>query len=155
MRLRSEAFLSGGEIPRRHTGDGGDISPSFKWEGAPANTVEFALTAEDPDAGSDSPFVHWLLYKIPGEDEGVPEGIPAQLKLEDPSGAVQGKNSFGSMGYRGPYPPKSAGQHRYRFTLYALKKELSVPAGADITALKKALEPNIIEKIELIGMYRR
>lgn len=154
MRLRSEAFLSGGEIPKRHTGDGGDISPSFRWEGAPTNTIEFALVCDDPDAG-DTPWVHWILYKIPGEDEGVPEALPAQLKLEDPSGAVQGKNTFGTIGYKGPYPPKGSGTHHYRFTLFALRKELSVPAGADLPTVKKALEPHVIDKAELTGVYTR
>ena len=155
MRLRSEAFLSGGEIPKRHTGDGEDFSPSLRWDGVPANAIELAVVVDDPDASASSPLVHWVVYKIPGEDEGIPEGVPPQPKLEDPTGAAQGKNAFGSIGYRGPLPPKGAGQHRYRFTLYALKKELTVPAGIDLAALRKAMDPHVLEKAELTGMYGR
>ena len=152
MRLRSEAFLSGGEIPKRHTPAGGDTSPSFRWDGAPPQAIEYVLICDSPDAPG-GPAIHWILYKIPGEDEGVPEGIPPQLKLEDPCGAVQGKNSFGTVGYRGPVPPARGEKAAfYRFSLFALKKELSLPAGADFAAIRKSLDSLIIDRAELVGV---
>ena len=67
--------------------------------------------------------MHWVIYKIPPDAKGLPEGVPAKPKLEEPAGALQGKNSWTSgqtIGYRGPLPPPKHGRHRYFFRLYAL-----------------------------------
>ncbi len=34
--IESTAFASGQPIPRRHTGDGEDLSPPLDWSGVPA-----------------------------------------------------------------------------------------------------------------------
>jgi Raf kinase inhibitor-like YbhB/YbcL family protein len=154
FRLRSEAFLSGGSIPRRHTGDGEDLSPSLRWENLPERTAEIALVMDDPDAPGGT-WVHWILYKIPAEEPGIPENIPQHSKLEEPHEALQGKNSWGTVGYRGPLPPKGHGSHHYRFTVYALDREISVPPELDKEALLKAMAGHVIASAELVGVYER
>jgi phosphatidylethanolamine-binding protein (PEBP) family uncharacterized protein len=45
--------------------------------------------------------------------------------------------------------------HRYFFWLYALRKQLDLPAGASYEQLKSEMNAWIIEDAELIGTYAR
>lgn len=155
FRLRSEAFLSGGSIPRRHTGEGDDISPSLRWENLPANTAELALVVDDPDAPTPEPWVHWVIYKIPPDEPGIAENVPLVSKLDEPYHTLQGKNSWGSVGYRGPLPPKGHGTHHYRFILYALDQELTLAPELEKAALLKAMAGHVLANAELVGVYER
>ena len=74
-------------MPVRHTGDGADVSPPLKWDGAPANAKSFALICDDPDAPRGT-WVHWVIYKIPADAKGLPEGVARKPKPTEPAGAV-------------------------------------------------------------------
>src|SRR5687768_6163799 len=79
MQLASTAFQPGAAIPRKHTGDGEDLSPGFYWRDPPAGTRSFALFCHDPDAPLVTPlgdygFVHWVLYNIPASATKLEEG---------------------------------------------------------------------------------
>ena len=50
MQLTSTAFDAGGPIPRRHTGEGEDVSPAMNWSDLPDGTRSLALICHDPDA---------------------------------------------------------------------------------------------------------
>ena len=50
LTLSSQAFANGGDIPRRHTCEGEDVSPDLKWSDVPANTRSLVLIVDDPDA---------------------------------------------------------------------------------------------------------
>lgn len=158
MQLSSSAFAPGGAIPRRYTGEGEDISPPLQWTGLPTGTQELALICDDPDAPTPEPWVHWVLYKIPPQTTGLPEGLPKTAQLSHPPGAMQGKNSWttGQMiGYRGPMPPPGHGVHHYHFTLYALDAPLSIQPGETKKNLLKKMEGHILAAAELIGTYQR
>src|SRR5437870_4379372 len=68
LTVTSSAFQSGDTLPKDYTADGKNVSPPISWTGAPATTREFALILDDTDAnfGGRGPFVHWVIYKIPG-----------------------------------------------------------------------------------------
>ena len=68
---------------------------------------------------------------------------------------MQGKNSWGSIGYRGPAPPKGHGVHHYRFRLYALDAPLKVAAGVDKVELLSAMQGHVLAEAELVGIYQR
>ncbi len=155
VRIRSEAFLSGGAIPRRHTGEGDDISPSIRWDRLPENAMELALICDDPDASAEKPWVHWVIYNITADEVGIPEGVPTSPKVDEPFGALQGRNSWNSVGYRGPMPPPGSGIHRYRFRLYVLNTELTVAPELDKDQLLKAMQGKVIAQVELVGTYSR
>lgn len=160
MKLESPAFAHMSPIPKDHTEDGKDISPELRWSDPPAGTREFALICDDPDAPSPrrpapQPWVHWVIYGIPADVRELPAGIPRQEKLEKPAGARQGKNSWGTIGYRGPAPPRGSGRHRYVFTLYALDQAVALGPGATKTELLKAMEGHILATAEWIGTYER
>jgi Raf kinase inhibitor-like YbhB/YbcL family protein len=157
LHLTSPAFAAGQPIPRRHTGDGEDLSPPLSWSGLPVGTRELALIVDDPDAPTPEPWVHWLIYKIPAtESEGsLSEGIVPTSQLQDPAGACQGLNSWNTAGYRGPLPPRGHGSHRYQFRLYALDRRLTLGPNLDKARLLAAIKPHLLGQAELTGIYER
>ncbi|HKK66189.1 MAG TPA: YbhB/YbcL family Raf kinase inhibitor-like protein, partial [Clostridia bacterium] len=68
-------------------------------------------------------------------------------------GGMQGKNSFGKVGYGGPCPP--GGTHRYFFTLYALDIQLDVSPGLDKQELLNTIGGHVLGKAQLMGTYER
>ncbi|MHB0980266.1 MAG: YbhB/YbcL family Raf kinase inhibitor-like protein [Thermoleophilia bacterium] len=153
--IDSSSFAHGGAIPRRYTGDGEDVSPPLKWTGIPEGARELALIVDDPDAPRAEPWVHWVVYKIPADADGLGEDAAGSNGAALPAGALQGRNDFGATGYGGPAPPRGHGTHHYHFTLYALDIPLDVAPGADKLGLLTAMEGHILARGELVGTYER
>ncbi len=149
--LKSAAFAHGGDIPKKFTCDGTDVSPALSWGDAPQKTASIALIADDPDAPVGT-WVHWVLYDLPASARELRDNVPKKQELE--SGARQGKNDFGRIGYGGPCPPPGPA-HRYFFKLYALDGKLNLKAGASKAELEKALKGHILAQAELMGKYKR
>ena len=149
--LTSEAFGDDEWIPARFTCDGENVSPPLAWEGAPAETTAYALIMDDPDAPGGT-FTHWVLFDLPAETRGMPEGVETS---ERPLvGGVQGGNDADSIGYAGPCPPSGL-PHRYRFTVYALDVPVSLDPGAKKQEVLDAMEGHILARAELVGTYGR
>ena len=70
-----------------------------RWGAPPDGTRTFALVMDAPGRT----WVHWALYDLPAGVRELPQGIPADAELA--SGARQGRNDFGKLGYGGPCPP--------------------------------------------------
>ncbi len=155
MTIESPAFANNESIPARYTDDGANVSPELKWSGVPEGAKELALIGDDPDAPSTQPWVHWVIYKIPPDTKGLPQDVAKRERLSEPAGAFQGKNSWKSIGYRGPAPPPGHGVHHYHFKLYALDTALDVEPGLDKAALLKAMQYHIRAQGELVGTYQR
>jgi len=151
IQLTTTAFTDGNPIPTEFTCDGSDVSPELKWTGVPASTKSLALICDDPDAPSGT-FVHWVIYGIPPGENQLPKAVPSTPTLD--SGARQGKNGFGTTGYRGPCPPRG-GPHRYFFRLYALDAAIDAPAGASRAQIDGAMKGHIIAQGQLMGKYQR
>ncbi|OUL18477.1 YbhB/YbcL family Raf kinase inhibitor-like protein [Nostoc sp. 106C] len=152
MEIRSSAFFIGNTIPFKYTCDGDDISPPIYWEDPPQGTQSFALILDDPDAPKQT-FTHWVVYNIPADNRELPEGITQEPKLKN--GGVQGKNSFGKLGFGGPCPPPKHGAHRYFFKIFALDQSLDLPPGATKEELLQAMEGHVLDKAEVMGRYAR
>jgi len=155
IKLQSPSFMNNAVIPMKFTGDGEDVSPALTWLNLPAGVKELALICDDPDAPTPEPWVHWVICKIPADAKGLPESIAKTASLAEPKGALQGKNSFGKIGYGGPAPPKGHGVHHYHFKLYALDVSLSVASGVDKKGLLGAMKGHILAQGELVGTYQR
>ncbi len=155
MMIKSDAFRALQPIPVKHTEDGDDVSPALSWSNVPPLAKELALICDDPDAPTEEPWVHWLIYKIPATATGLAENIQKSERLPPPLKSLQGKNSWHTIGYRGPAPPKGHGVHHYHFKLYALSTPLSLGPGADKAALLKAMSGSILAEAELVGTYER
>ena len=150
--LTSIAFAHNGEIPPPYTCDGRDVSPPLAWSGVPTGTKSLALIVDDPDAPDPKAprmtWVHWLLYNLPSDCNGLPEGAK-QL----PKGALEGINDWKRTGYGGPCPP--IGRHRYFHKLYALDAvlpDLRRPAKAK---LDQAMKGHVLAQADLVGTYSR
>jgi Raf kinase inhibitor-like YbhB/YbcL family protein len=149
--LSSESFLAGGDIPVRHTCEGGDKAPALAWRGAPPGTRSFVLIVDDPDAPDPKAprmtYVHWIAYDLPATTTKLPEGGAL------PPGARDGLNDWNRPGYGGPCPP--IGRHRYFFKLYALDVEL----GDLGTPTKHEIEPrmkgHVLGHAEIMGTYAK
>lgn len=151
LRITSSAFSPGAAIPPRYTADGADRSPPLDWSGEPQGTASFALVCDDPDAPRGD-WVHWVLFNLPADVHQLPEHAQADGTLS--SGARQGRNDFGKLGYGGPSPPPGT-PHRYVFTLYALDAALPLPAGASRAELLQATAGHVLAQASVTGTYRR
>jgi Raf kinase inhibitor-like YbhB/YbcL family protein len=151
LEIKSPAFQNGADIPRRHTCDGGDVSPALSWIGAPNGTKAFALVADDPDAPGGT-WVHWVIYDLPANAKELAEGVAATETTA--GGAKQGVNDFRKIGYGGPCPPPGS-PHRYFFRLYALDAETNLKPRATKQQLLDAIKGHIVAEAELMGKYGR
>lgn len=157
IEVTSSAFAHGERIPSKYTGEGADISPPLSWSGVPEEAKELALICDDPDAPTAQPWVHWVIYRIPVETSGLPEGIDRKARLTQMPGVLQGKNSWPrgqNIGYRGPMPPPGA-EHRYFFKLYALEAKLAVEPGLDKSTLLQEMQGHVLSEGQLMGTYQR
>ncbi|WP_292037887.1 YbhB/YbcL family Raf kinase inhibitor-like protein [Massilia sp. UBA6681] len=152
--LASSDFSARSSIPVEHTCDGADRSPSLSWSGAPAAAKSFALVIDDPDAPDPAApkmtWVHWVLYNIPPEANGLSGGVP---EAELPRGTRSGLNDWKRTAYGGPCPP--VGRHRYFHKLYALDVVLPDLGHPTKKQLEQAMLGHILEQCELVGTYER
>ena len=117
----------------------------MSWTAPPTGSRSLALILDDPDAPGGR-FIHWLAWGIPPDAGGLAEGKAAPL---------EGRNDFGTVGYRGPCPPRGRGPHRYRFRLHALGEELRLTSGTGVAELERVLTGNLLAAAELVGTYER
>ena len=153
-------FAQGATIPERFAEDS-DTSPCLRWSDVPEGTKSFALSVTDPDLpeefGFPRSFAHWLVYDIPARTRELPEGASRSQAM--PGGARELNSDFVTFkipgfgkGWGGPWPPDR--QHRYVFTLYALKvPSLSLPDDADLTDFAAAVTPVAIDQALFTAVY--
>ncbi len=154
LKIESRAFSGEGRIPKKFTCEGQDLSPPLEWSGVPADARSLVLIVDDPDAPDPKAprmtWVHWVLYNIPAEADGLAEGIAPQAL---PAGTREGLNDWKRTGYGGPCPP--VGRHRYFHKLYALDTRLAgldAPTKAQVEA---AMQGHVIARAELVGTYAK
>ena len=142
--LESSAFQHAEAIPDRHTCKGEDVAPPLRWTNVPEGTRSLALIVDDPDAPG-GVFTHWIAWGLD----------PADGLGEDDAAPREGRNGFGTTGYRGPCPPPGDGRHRYVFRLYALDEEPELGAGAGKAELEQAIAGHVLMTAELVGTFER
>ena len=111
-------------------------------EDIPKEAQSLSLIVDDPDAPMGT-WVHWVVFDIPITNRIRKNSIPGR----------QGINDFGRENYGGPCPP--SGTHRYFFRICALDEKLNLKEGITKGALEKAMQPHILDKAELVGLYKR
>jgi Raf kinase inhibitor-like YbhB/YbcL family protein len=81
MKLTSPAFAHEGPIPKKYTCEADDVSPPLEWSDVPRQAKSLALIVDDPDAPDPAnpkrTWVHWVMYDIPPDAEGIEEGAPS------------------------------------------------------------------------------
>lgn len=153
MQLKSPAFADGGQIPRRFTCDGDDVSPPLEWSGAPPQTKSFVLLCDDPDAPAGT-WRHWAAYDIPPNRTGLEEGAGRPGPGRD---FKHGVNDFHKSGYGGPCPPHRHGVHHYHFRLLALASGALPAPRIEPTYEEVEHEARklLLAEAVLIGTYQR
>jgi Raf kinase inhibitor-like YbhB/YbcL family protein len=141
--LATTAWAPGGEIPRRHTCDGEDVSPPFALFAPPAGAAELALVVTDLD----NDFIHWIVAGIPPLTTSLAEG-------ELPAGAIVATNSSGTADWVGPCPP-SGEEHTYEFALYALAAPSGTTSGSEAEAVVASITAEPLETSTITGSYER
>lgn len=142
--VKSSAFENNENIPPQYTCDGDNINPPLEISGVNGSVKSLALIVDDPDAPTGT-WTHWIVWNIHPKTATIEEE-------EKPEG-VEGENSSGEIGYRGPCPP--SGTHRYFFKIFGLDTVLKLEKGSGIKDVEDAMEGHVIQKGELVGLYKR
>lgn len=144
MILISPNFKHNEKIPVQFTGDDKDINPELEIKEIPEKTKSLVLIVEDPDALVGT-WTHWVVFNINPDIKRV-------FKNSVPENGIQGQNSWGKNNYKGPKPP--SGTHRYFFKIFALDTKIGLDQGASKEEIERAIKNHILDKAELIGVYR-
>ena len=142
MEITSPAFRHNEYIPAKYTCEGKDINPALVISGIPQGAKSLALIMDDPDAPI-GVWVHWVVFDIPVIARIEENSVPGKL----------GVTNSGRNNYHGPCPP--SGTHRYFFKIHALDTLLGLKEGVSKGQLEKAMQGHILDKAELIGLYKR
>jgi Raf kinase inhibitor-like YbhB/YbcL family protein len=155
-------WTPGAEIPLKYTQAGDEVSPAHSWDNVPEAVASFVLLVHDVSApagqGADD-LLHWMMWNIPGDSRGLPEGVAHGPQRED--GARQ--LSVSGPYYRGPGAPATGPAHVYVFELYALDETINIPAipaqGVSVaqarTAVMEAMVGHIRGKAVTAGTFKR
>lgn len=149
--IDSPVFHHQDSIPTAYTCEGRDLAPPLSWQNAPTGAKSLVLIVDDPDAPDPRApkltWVHWLVYNLPVDSTGLPEGGAL------PAGAKSALNDWQREGYGGPCPP--IGRHRYFHKLYALDTVLPDLGKANKAALEQAMKGHVLAETQLIGTYEK
>ena len=142
-----------GFLQTEFTCEGTDSSPHIAWNDVPSDTQSIAVVAEDLDlAGAVAS--HWIVWGLPPDTRELPEGASGSGAL--PVGAVEGINTYGEPGYKGPCPPpkvtpystgcepKGFQSNPYRWSVYAIENEVSLGPDATRDDLLEAIDGSIL-----------
>jgi Raf kinase inhibitor-like YbhB/YbcL family protein len=153
MTVSSRAIDSNGVIGGRYGGGSGNLSPQLSWTGV-RQAKAYAVIVQDSDSPG-RPFVHWLIWNIPGALLALPAAISNNGRLHDPQGANQGRNDNGGIGWFGPRPPPGDPPHHYHFQIFALDGAVSSAPGSDFATLIQAMRGHVLAQGETIGTFAR
>lgn len=145
LAVTSPLFAHGDRLPLACTAESDGVPPTLHWEDLRGAAKSFALICEDPDAPLPQPFVHWIVYDIPGEACGIEPVHPWRL----------GKNSSLQLGYTGAAPPAGHGTHHYHFQLFALDVPMLSGPPLGRRGLIAALRGHVVAWGELVARYGR
>jgi Raf kinase inhibitor-like YbhB/YbcL family protein len=143
MKITSNAFANGQEIPEQFTMYGQNRIPPLHFDEVPEKARSLAVIVDDPDATRGT-FNHWLLFNMDPKIKDIKEDCVPVM-------ATQGKNDFGEVEYDGPKPP--SGEHRYFFRAFALDSVLPLSRGSTREALEREMKGHVLDSATLMGKY--
>lgn len=154
LKITSDSFEDGGDIPIKHTGFGQDISPGFHIIGLCDQAVSIAIIMDDLNVPFTSAYNHWLIWNIPKMEE-IPEDLPYAAVIPELGNAVQGV-AWGKNRYCGPKQPIFVrNTHRYAFHFFILDCLLDLNSSSRKQELLKAMEGHVLQEGSIIGKYKR
>jgi Raf kinase inhibitor-like YbhB/YbcL family protein len=147
IEVRSVAFDAGTPLPISCTVDGVGAPPPLSFHGVPESASSLVVLCEDPDAPFPEPYLHWIVFDIPG----VAEDLDAQSQISYRSG----KNSKLEPGYTPAAPPPGHGLHHYHFQVFALDLKPGLEPDVGRGDLLDAMKGHVLAWGEIIGTYER
>ena len=164
MTLTIPGFPDGGHIPVKFSqaaegaAPGEGTSPAMSWANVPAGTQSFFLHMHDMDVARNKTTddqAHWVLWNIPANATGLPEGVPKGSQLPDGSYQISATGPV----YRGPGAGANGPYHHYMFELYALDTMLDVKPTDDAfetrAKVMEAIQGHVLGKAVYGGLFRR
>jgi TonB family protein len=134
----------------------GNISPALKWTAGPSGTRSYVLVSEERiTAPDEEPRLSWIVLDIPPFATSLPQGIPTDLRVVTPAGAV---NAFAidplvRVGRRPGYQRAvSFGGHDLpvRLQIFALDTKLHLdPMAVSRDALINAMKGHVLASGEI------
>ena len=158
LTVTSPTLKAGETIPRDYTADGKNVSPPLQWSGAPASTKEFAVICDDPDVPMPQPFVHWVIYKIPGDREGPAGEHPDRSRRR----RCRPRWRAPSRAPRASVVPSIEARRRLQAShttttsrCYAIDAVLDLKPGLTKAELLEAIKGHVVGEGELVAIYER
>ena len=165
MTLSSTAFADGTLIPVKYSqaargaAPGEGTSPDLSWNNVPAGTKSLLLHMHDLDFVRNKTTddqVHWLVWNIPANSTGLPEGVKKGARLPDGSYQI----SVTGLVYRGPGAAANGPLHHYMFEILALDIDLDFPAVANDpfetrAKIMETIQGHILGKAVYGGLFKR
>jgi Raf kinase inhibitor-like YbhB/YbcL family protein len=140
-----------------------NMAPGVSWSPGPAGTQSYVLFMEGEGGARIDPTVHWIVYNIPATASRLPTGIPKDVDIKDPAGAINGREDSsvfrgtvdGEPGYRGPNFTADGGRpHPYSFEVFALDTKLDLdPAQAKREAVVHAMQGHVLTSGVLVVRF--
>jgi Raf kinase inhibitor-like YbhB/YbcL family protein len=140
-----------------------NMAPGVSWSPGPAGTQSYVLFMEGEGGARIDPTVHWIVYNIPPCATRLPTGIPKDVHIKDPAGAIHGRENSsvfqgtadGEIGYRGPNFTADGGRpHPYSFEVFALDTKLDLdPTKAQREAVIHAMEGHVLASGVLVVRF--
>lgn len=147
MKITSQAFADGGNIPDQYTRYGANRIPPLHLEGVPEMARSLAIVVDevrDDSNASHEPFNHWILFNMdPLTKDILEDRVPVMV--------TEGQNDFGELKYDGPKPP--FGEHHYCFKVVALDAVLPLPRGVKRHDLEEKMKDHVLASATLTGTY--
>ena len=137
-------------FPVENTGRGQDRSPEFIMKNLSPHAKTLAIILEDIKHPIFKNFTHWLIFNISAREK-IDGAIPGGKIVSGLGNARQGIG-YGLYRYAGPKPPKGR-QHLYRFTMYALDREIDLTGIPTKSRFMKIAGKYMIQQGSIIGKY--
>lgn len=127
-----------GVFPKESLGasiGGTNKSPELVWTEGPSGTQSYAIVMHDLTyLMNGKPFVHWVIWNIPGSTRMLPAGLDSAAMPSVPAGASQ--KSFQGNGFQGSGKCGNV----YELVLYALPTATISPTMTSQTTVADALD---------------
>ena len=158
MKVYCPALLSGKYIPNKHAArgvpGGQNLSLPVLWGDVPPGTKSFAISVIDRHPAAKNR-VPWFVINVPPSVREISEHASGNRERL-PSGALEMRNSFGTLGYDGPVPAKNSGAHEYVITVFALSVEsLHVGPFSTVEECRQEMGGKILGNASVVGIFQR
>jgi len=149
LTVRSSDLKKDAPLSADLTFAGANESPALNWSAGPRGTESYVLIAEDSGVATPTrqdPRIFWMVLNIPPSARTLPRGVPPDLKIANPAGAMNIRGPFGNFGYYG-YTGRPV-----HFQIFALDTRLALdPLTVARAALLRAMKDHVLASGEVVA----